>query len=233
MRAQRSRTPGAAPAGVTAAAVGPSLPPSVAQRASLIQGPRGVAPTAPGQVLPGTGATIVPGQPRPGLNALGQPVPQPTLQPAARGKPSTGPPGAGGQRMPTSTSAAPAQGNQAQPRWGRNAKPGYGQPPSSSASVVPGQSASPGAQPSAPGAPRSTQPSGSTQGAIPARSNKSLAVRPPPGQRPSQPVAPSPQAVMHPTKPPPQPARPPASAPQAMRPPSSLSDSTCIKSPTH
>ena len=219
----RSTPPqGLAPTGVTAAAIGPSLPPSVAQRASLIQGPRGVAPTAPGQVLPGTGAApMVPGQPRPGPNALGQPVPQSTLQPAAGGKPSTGPslPGAGGQRMPTSTSAAPAQGSQAQPQRGRNAKPGRGQPPSSSVSVIPGQSTSPGAQPLAPGSPRSTQPSPPAPGATPARSNKNLAVRPPPGQRPSQPAAPTPHAITHPTKPPPQAARPPAPAPQAMHPP--------------
>jgi uncharacterized caspase-like protein len=219
----RSTLPQAlAPSGVTAAAIGPSLPPSVAQRASLIQGPRGVAPTAPGQVLPGTGAApIVPGQPRSGPNALGQPVPQSTLQPAVGRKPSTGPslPGASGQRMPASTSAAPAQGNQAQPQRRRNAKPGRGQPLSSSVSAVPGQTTSPGAQPLAPDALRSTKPTPPAPGAIPTRSNKNLAIRPPPGQRPSQPAAPTPHAIAHPPKRPPQAARPPTPTPQAMHPP--------------
>jgi uncharacterized caspase-like protein len=211
-----------APTGVTAAAVGPSLPPSVAQRASLIQGPRGVAPTVPGQVLRGTGPTsMVPGQPRPGPNALGKPAPQSTLQPAAGGKPLTGPalPGPAGQRMPTSMPAAPAQGDQPQPQRGRNAKPGRGQPLSSSVSAVPRQSTSPGAQPLAPDAPRSTQPSPPASGAIPARKNSNLAVRPPPRQRPSQNAAPTPQSIAHPPKSPPQAARPPAPTPQAMHPP--------------
>ena len=191
-------------------------------RASLIQGPRGVAPTAPGQVLPGAGPTpTVPGQPRPGPNALGKPVPQSTLQPAAGGKPLTGSalPGPGGQRMPTSIPAAPAQGDQAQLQRGRNTKPGRGQPLSSSVSAVPRQSTSPGAQPLAPNAPRSTQPSPPASGAIAARKNNNLAVRPPPRQRPSQPAAPTPQATAHPPKPPPQAARPPAPTPQAMHPP--------------
>ncbi|MFZ1882577.1 MAG: caspase family protein [Rhodoplanes sp.] len=208
----RSTPPqGLAPTGVTAAAIGPSLPPSVARRASLIQGPRGVAPTAPGQVLPGTrAAPIVPGQPRPGPNALGQPVPQSTLQQPL--------PGAGGQGLPPSRSAVPAQRNQVGTQRGRNAKPGRGQPLPPSASAVPGQTAPSGANPAVPGAPRSAQPPPQTPGAAPARSNKNLAVRPPPGQRPSQPPA-APQKAMHAPKPLPQAAHPPAPPPQAMRPP--------------
>ena len=182
-----------APTGVTAAAIGPSLPPSVAQRASLIQGPRGVAPTAPGQVLPGAGAApIVPGQPRSGPNALGQPAP--TLQPAAAGKPSIGQPlpGANGQPLPPSISAVPGHRNQAGPQRGDNAKPSHRQPlpgagsplPSSSTSAGPGKPVSPAAQPSKPGARRSAQPPRPAPGGIPANSNN-VAVTPRPGGRPS------------------------------------------------
>ena len=214
-----------APTGVTAAAIGPSLPPSVAQRASLIQGPRGVAPTAPGQVLPGAGAApIVPGQPRSGPNALGQPAP--TLQPAAAGKPSIGQPlpGANGQPLPPSISAVPGHRNQAGPQRGDNAKPSHRQPlpgagsplPSSSTSAGSGKPVSPAAQPSKPGARRSAQPPRPAPGGIPANSNN-VAVTPRPGGRPSH-AAPPPQA-MRPPKPPPQAMHPPAPPPQAMRPP--------------
>jgi uncharacterized caspase-like protein len=202
-----------APTGVAPAAIGPSLPPSVAQKASLIQGPRGAigAPTNSGQQQPGArAAPPIPGQPRPGPNALGQPVPQSTLQQPL--------PGAGGQGLPPSTSAVPARRNQVGTQRGRNAKPVRGQPLTPSASAIPGKTAPSGANPALPGAPRSAQPPPQTPGAPPARSNKNLAVRPPPGQRPSQPPA-APLKGMHAPKPPPQAAHPPAPPPQAMRPP--------------
>ncbi len=252
----------AAPQNVAATPIGPSLPPSVAQKAALTlaapgaggtlpvpgqaQPGAGPAPTAPPQsaLQPGPGAKPPIGQPLPG--AGGQPLPSSASavpgQPGQAGphqapnaKPGVGQPlpGAGGQPLPSSASAVPGQPGQAGPHQAPNAKPGVGQPlpgaggqpVPSSASAVPGQPsqgnpASPNTHPAGPGAPHSVQ---TPPGAALPKSNKNLAVTPPPSQRqppslqPPSRVAPPPRMA----PPPPQamrPPTPPPPPPQAMRP---------------
>ena len=209
----------AAPQNVVATPIGPSLPPSVAQKAALTPAAPGAGgtPPVPGQAQPGAGpAPTAPGQP-----------PQSALQLGPGAKPPIGQPlpGAGGQPLPSSASAVPGQPGQAGPHQAPNAKPGVrqplpgagGQPLPSSASAVPGQPASPGAQPTQPGAPRSAQPPSPAPGAAPPNSNRNLAVRPPP--QAMRPPAPPPQAMRPPPAPPQAMRPPPAPPPQAMRPP--------------
>jgi uncharacterized caspase-like protein len=130
-------------------AVGPALPPSVAQRASLIQGSQGPGGTpVPGQAPGGKLMRPAPGQP-----------PQSTLQGPGARQPGQPLPGAGGQPLPPSASAVPGQpgrpgrpGQPGQPSQAPGGTPGAGQPlpgnqpptgagtPSSpSAAAVPGQ----------------------------------------------------------------------------------------------
>jgi uncharacterized caspase-like protein len=85
-----------------AALIGPSLPPSVAQKAITIQNqgpgagqPGGLPPTGTGQQLPSTGQPGQPGQPLPG--AKGQQLPS-IGQPGQPGQPL---PGAKGQQLPS------------------------------------------------------------------------------------------------------------------------------------
>ena len=210
-----------APAGV--AAVGPSLPPSVAQKAVTLQNqsPQGARVTPPG-AGPGASPTAAqPGQPLPGMK--GQPLPAakggpvPTTPTAA--VPSTTPPPPGGAKPgmpPGQTPAAKLT----------TPTPPPGATPPGVTSPQPGGSAKPGTPPAQTPAAKlttPTSPAGATPpGAAPPPPGGSAKPATPPAQAPAAKLAPPPPTGSIRSATPPPPAAnlspPPAAKPQTPSP---------------
>jgi uncharacterized caspase-like protein len=201
--------PGAAqgtPAPQPVAAVGPALPPSVAQKAVTPQNQSAPAAGKPGTTAPTPGQAVLPGRPLP--RAQGRPplpspsgtpkaAPSPTpatapaAAPTATAKPATSPsPGpAATQVTPTSPPAA--------------AKPATPSRPPPAAKLRPTPAATP---------PPSSSPPAAAKPATPAAPHPAAKLTPPPAPKPAAPPPPTPPPAAKPP-PPPLAAKPPAPAP--------------------
>jgi uncharacterized caspase-like protein len=213
----RPGIPGVTPA---AATVGPSLPPSVAQRASLIQrqNPQGTPPGArPGPTqanVPGAQPGLSPNnrlQPLPGAN--GQPLPTPTAMPATAtpgGPARPGQPGgAAATTTPTGTppgAVRPAPGAPANGALHPGGTPAATLPPGGkpTPNAVPGTATPAAVLPQRPAGPPPAQ-NQHRPGPGPALQQKPNT--PPPAQAINRPPPPS---VTRPTPPPPVTSRPPS-----------------------
>jgi len=208
--------PGAAqgtPAPQPVAAVGPALPPSVAQKAVTLQNQSAPAASKPGAPAPTPGQAVLPGRPLPG--AQGQPpLPSPSGTPTAAPSPAPG-----GVAKPR-TRPAPGQalpGKQLPPSG----------PPATAPSTAPAAATAKPATPPSPG-PAATQiaPPTAPSAAKPATPATSL----PAAAKSATPPAPQPAAKLAPppaAKPSPRPlaAKPPAPAlyrPAAVPPPAAV-----------
>jgi uncharacterized caspase-like protein len=202
---------GAAGAAHPVAAVGPTLPPSVAQKAAAM----------PNQSAPG--ATPQPGA----AGKPGTPAPTPGQAALPGGKPL---PGAQGQ--PPLPAATPTPGSTAKP--GSTPVPGPaakqvappGTPPTAANPATPGSPGSPGAptatkpapSPKPPAAAKLNPPASKPSASPPTSPPPPVAARPPsprPQARPPSPPPQQPMAARPPPPPPPQPYRPAAVPPQA------------------
>jgi uncharacterized caspase-like protein len=227
---------GGAPAGAQPAAIGPSLPPSVAHKAALQTQTPGAgnagSPTSapagkplPGAPLPGmqgrplpSAATPAPGSGKPPGTAPGSatspsaaiaPGGSPIPAPASGGKPGTGSGGAPKPASPPAANLTPPASPSGQP-----AGPGHPSAPGTKLSVP---STSAPATPSAPASPPSSASNPAAHPATPAA--KPLPSSPAPAAHVTPPVtppkaaAPHPSASIAPSAPPPAPPKPAAPPP--------------------
>ena len=200
--AAAASAPGAPAPAPAPAAIGPALPPSVAQKAAKLQSQSKPATGAPNSAAPGTPATTAtqpsgrPGQPLPGMH--GQPLPHAaapgtSAAPSAAVAPSATPPSPSakpGAAPATATAPAPAKpSTRTTPATATPGPAGIGKP------------GTPSHAPAAKLAPPSS--TGAAPAASPAKPSAAVPARPQltPGT-PAKPLSPPPPAASHATAPP-------------------------------
>jgi uncharacterized caspase-like protein len=225
------------PAPQPVAAVGPALPPSVAQKAVTLQNQSAPAAGKPGTPAPTPGQAVLPGRPLPGAQGQpplpspsGTPTTAPSPAPGGAAKPGTPPapspaPGQAlpGKPLPAAPSAAPA----ATAKRATPPSPGAAVAPSAAKPATPTMSPPAAAKPATPPAPHpaakltpppaaapppSSPPPAAAKPATPPAPHPAAKLTPPPAPKPAAPPPPSPPPAAKPS-PPPLAAKPPAPAP--------------------